>query len=108
MLLCGVIFIIVTLLVNGMKEKDEMENEIPSLKESYNEILGVIKLKNVLILSFVLVTFRLGFCVAEDAFMLRLIEIGVPEYHVAMIGVLYFPIEICINNININIYNKCK
>lgn len=101
MLLCGVVFIIVTLLVSGMQEKNE-ENEIPSLKESYSEIIGVIKLKNVLILSVVLVTFRLGFCVAEDAFMLRLIEIGIPEYHVAMIGVFYFPIEICIY-ISINI-----
>lgn len=95
MFLCGVLFVVVTICISGMKEPDDYD-DIPSVKESYSEIFSVIKLKNVLLLSFVLVTFRLGFCVTEDAFLLRLIDKGVPEFHVAMVGVLYFPVEICI------------
>lgn len=117
----GCIFIIMTILVLFKKEKEEAYHDHThhdhhhdkihlnftkknafnnysmkyyDIKMAYKQLWKVIKLPTIQRLSIILMTYRLGFLVAESAAPLKLLEKGVSKEALASLVLIEFPMEL--------------
>lgn len=92
----GVVFLITTVLVAFLKKErkprpDEMP---PSIKEAFLEMATIIKDPNIISMSLVMVTCKVGFAAVDAISGLKLIESGVPKERMGLIAVVTLPFQI--------------
>lgn len=74
---------------------DASDSETPSsLRESYTDMWKIVKHPGVQSLCLVLLTCRIGYVATDAATGLEFSEIGVPKQHMAVISVIYLPVEV--------------
>lgn len=78
------------------KEKQDLEEEKLSIKETYLQMYSVLRLPSVISLSIMLLTCKIGFAAAESVTALKLVEYGMKKEKLAMLSPILIPLGIII------------
>jgi PAT family acetyl-CoA transporter-like MFS transporter 1 len=92
----GWVFVVVTLVVWWLKAERKDTDTQQSVWATYKQMLQIITRKNVLNLSFMLLTTKIALAGPESIATLKLVEGGVPKEHLAFMGALLAPFGIFI------------
>ncbi|CAO1416279.1 unnamed protein product [Diamesa tonsa] len=96
----GITFLVTTTLVALFKrENAESQNQTVDhpeydLKESYNMLWKIMKMKPVLILTAILLTVKISFAACDSVTTLKLIDYGIPKEKLALLAVPLVPLQI--------------
>lgn len=96
----GITFLVTTTLVALFKrENAESQNQTVDhpeydLKESYNMLWKIMRMKPVLILTAILLTVKISFAACDSVTTLKLIDYGIPKEKLALLAVPLVPLQI--------------
>ncbi|XP_015905185.1 acetyl-coenzyme A transporter 1 [Parasteatoda tepidariorum] len=94
----GVIFLIVTTFILIYKsESEEINSEIPGVRETYSQIYHIVCLKSVIKLAIFLMTYQIAFVAVEAVSKLKFIEAGVHTETMALLEIPMTPFAVIVS-----------
>eukprot|EP00743_Colponemidia_sp_Colp-15_P002687 GILK01002912.1.p1 GENE.GILK01002912.1~~GILK01002912.1.p1 ORF type:complete len:531 (+),score=102.87 GILK01002912.1:42-1634(+) len=95
MFVCGVAFVVVTVVVWVFKKEEPFQpaDEDLTISVAYKKVGSVLKLTHVKSLMVVLLTARIAFAASDSVSVLKLMEKGLPEEYIGMLAVIQFPFD---------------
>lgn len=89
----GVVFLITTTVIMFVK-KEKPDNNVEGLAGTYKLLLKILCLRSVVYTVVILLTAKIAFGATDAVTGLKLIELGVPKEHLAMLAVPLVPVQI--------------